>query len=204
MTGLTGRTGFKGVRRFQTKLNGQPHSDRSSTSNLKKHAEGCWGKEVVAARLKGLKDASASREGSIFAAFARADQRPIKVTHRAHTEPEFRAHFVRWIAEANRPVRIVEDRELKELLGAGRPGLRIPSRRTVARDLNAAYERCSEHVKDLLENYSGRLSFATDAWTSPNHRAFVAWTVHLPHSGHPLVFLLDIYEVPEVRLHILC
>ncbi|KAJ7192441.1 hypothetical protein GGX14DRAFT_380114 [Mycena pura] len=182
MTGLTGRTGFKGVRRFQTKPNGQPHSDRSSTSNLKKHAEGCWGKEVVAARLKELKDASASREGSIFAAFARADQRPIKVTHRAHTEPELR----------------------QTLLGAGRPGLRIPSRRTVARDLNAAYERCSEHMKDLLENYSGRLSFATDAWTSPNHRAFVAWTVHLQHSGHPLVFLLDIYEVPEVRLHILC
>lgn len=48
------------------------------------------------------------------------------------------------------------------------------------------------------QNYPGRLSFATDAWTSPNHRAFVAWTVHLQHEGQPLVFLLDIYEVPEV------
>ncbi|KAJ7349858.1 hypothetical protein DFH08DRAFT_696704, partial [Mycena albidolilacea] len=46
----------------------------------------------------------------------------------------------------------------------------------------------------------GRLSFATHAWTSPNHRTFVAWTVHLQHKGEPLVFLLDIFEVPEVRL----
>lgn len=127
------------------------------------------------------------------------------------------AHFVRWIAEANRAVRVVEDRELKELMGAGRPEFKMPSRRTVARDLNTAYERCSSRIRELLsvcfllsvpqwraqlsylcQNYPGRLSFATDAWTSPNHRAFVAWTVHLQHEGQPLVFLLDIYEVPEV------
>ncbi|KAJ7736794.1 hypothetical protein B0H14DRAFT_3516454 [Mycena olivaceomarginata] len=55
------------------------------------------------------------------------------------------------------------------------------------------------HASRLLETkeYPGRLSFATDAWTSPNHRAFVAWTVHLHHEGHPLAPSLDIYEVPE-------
>jgi hypothetical protein len=49
-----------------------------------------------------------------------------------------------------------------------------------------------------LQNYDGAVSFATDAWTSPNHRAFLAWTVQLEHEGQPLVFLLDIVEVPEV------
>jgi hypothetical protein len=39
-----------------------------------------------------------------------------------------------------------------------------------------------------------------DAWTSPNHCAFVAWTVHLQHEGHVLAFLLDIIKVPEVRI----
>ncbi|KAF8173556.1 hypothetical protein K438DRAFT_1610677, partial [Mycena galopus ATCC 62051] len=172
--------------------------DRSSTSNLKKHAESCWGQDAVRARIQGASDPATLQGGSIFASFARAGQRPVNITHRAHTDVEARAHIVRWIAEANRPVRIVEDRELKELLGAGRPGFNMPSRRTVARDLNVAYEHCSGRVKTLLEEYPGRLSFATDAWTSPNHRAFVAWTVHLQHEGHPLVFLLDIYEVPEV------
>ncbi|KAJ7776075.1 hypothetical protein B0H14DRAFT_2401615, partial [Mycena olivaceomarginata] len=165
--------------------------DRSSTSNLKKHAETCWGKVVVKARLTGGVSSS-PRDGNIFASFARTGQRPVKVLHRAHTEPEFRAYIVRWLAEANRPFRIMEDRELRELLLAGRPEHTIPSRRSISRDLNAAFDLF------FTQNYNGRLSFATDAWTSPNHRAFVAWTVHLQHEGQPLVFLLDVFEVPEV------
>jgi hypothetical protein len=50
----------------------------------------------------------------------------------------------------------------------------------------------------LMQEHSGHVHFATDAWTSPNHRAFVAWTVHLHHNGHLLAFVLDIVEVPEV------
>ena len=45
------------------------------------------------------------------------------------------------------------------------------------------------------KNYDSRLSFATDAWTSPNQRSFVAITVHLEHNGEPLSMLLDIFEV---------
>lgn len=52
----------------------------------------------------------------------------------------------------------------------------------------------------ISQEYSGRLHFATDAWTSPNHRAFIAWMVHLEHDGEPLCFLLDIIEVAEVRV----
>jgi hypothetical protein len=41
---------------------------------------------------------------------------------------------------------------------------------------------------------------ATDVWTSPNHRAFIAWTIHIQHDRDMLDFLLDIAEVPEVSL----
>ncbi|KAF8135963.1 hypothetical protein K438DRAFT_1639594, partial [Mycena galopus ATCC 62051] len=145
--------------------------DRSPTSNLKKHAVKCWGKDVVAGRLKGADPKQ--RDGNIFAAFSRADQRPKRAAHRVHTEAE-------------------------EILSAGRPELNIPGRHTLARDLSAAYERSRAHVQSLLEENPGRLSFTTDAWTSPNHRAFVAWTVHLVNDGELLSFPLDIYEVPEV------
>ncbi|KAJ7822086.1 hypothetical protein B0H14DRAFT_2370914, partial [Mycena olivaceomarginata] len=155
--------------------------DRSSTSNLKKHAEACWGKDVVKSRLAGT-TTTGPRDGNIFSSFARTGQRPVKVTHRTHTQPEFRY--------------------LREILLAGRPELTVPSRRTIGHDLNAAFNRCSQRIVSMLENYNGRVSFATDAWTFPNHRAFVAWTAHLQHEGQPLVFLLDIFEVPEVRLHI--
>ncbi|KAF8221742.1 hypothetical protein L208DRAFT_1062671, partial [Tricholoma matsutake] len=49
----------------------------------------------------------------------------------------------------------------------------------------------------FLKEHPGHVHFATNAWTSPNHRAFVAWTVHLHHEGHILTFLLNIMEVPE-------
>ena len=53
---------------------------------------------------------------------------------------------------------------------------------------------------DLLtfeKEYDGKLSFATDAWTSPNHKAYVAITGHLEHEGKPLTMLLDIVEVAK-------
>ena len=39
------------------------------------------------------------------------------------------------------------------------------------------------------------MSFATDAWTSPNQRAFVAITVHFHQKGEAISMLLDIVEV---------
>ncbi|KAG2746211.1 hypothetical protein P692DRAFT_20640845, partial [Suillus brevipes Sb2] len=47
------------------------------------------------------------------------------------------------------------------------------------------------------QNYDGELNFATDAWTSPNHRAFMAISVHLEHEGQPLAMILDIVEVSK-------
>ena len=39
------------------------------------------------------------------------------------------------------------------------------------------------------------MSFATDAWTSPNHKAYVAVTVHFEKDGVAVSMLLDIVEV---------
>jgi len=50
----------------------------------------------------------------------------------------------------------------------------------------------------MHQEYDGSLNFATDAWTSPNHRAFIAITVHLELNGKPVSLLLDIVELPKV------
>ena len=47
------------------------------------------------------------------------------------------------------------------------------------------------------QEYDGKLNFATDAWTSPNHKAYVTVTVHLEHDGTPMSMLLDIVKVPK-------
>lgn len=39
----------------------------------------------------------------------------------------------------------------------------------------------------------------TDAWTTPNHKAFVAVTVHLESEGKPLVLPFDVVDVPKVH-----
>ncbi|KAJ7854301.1 hypothetical protein B0H14DRAFT_2353844, partial [Mycena olivaceomarginata] len=96
--------------------------------------------------------------GNIFTAFSRADQRPKCAAHCVHTEAE-------------------------DILAAGWPELNIHGCHTLAWDLSAAYEHCRAYVQSFLEEYPGRLSFTMDAWTSPNHRAFVAWTMHLVHEG---------------------
>ena len=50
---------------------------------------------------------------------------------------------------------------------------------------------------NILQEYDGKLNFATDAWTSPNHRAFVATTVHLEVGGEAACIPLDIVEVAK-------
>lgn len=45
------------------------------------------------------------------------------------------------------------------------------------------------------QEHDGALSFATDAWTSPNDKAFVAVTVHFEQKGVPVSFLLDLVEL---------
>ena len=47
----------------------------------------------------------------------------------------------------------------------------------------------------MLQEYEGALSFATDAWTSPNHKVFVAVTVHFERDGTPMCLILDVVEV---------
>jgi len=37
----------------------------------------------------------------------------------------------------------------------------------------------------------------TDAWTLPNHKAYVAFTVHFEHEGAPISMLLDLVEVAK-------
>ena len=46
-----------------------------------------------------------------------------------------------------------------------------------------------------MQEHEGALNFATDAWTSPNHKAYVAVTVHFEIEGKLVSMLLDIVEL---------
>lgn len=43
------------------------------------------------------------------------------------------------------------------------------------------------------------MSFAIDAWSLPNYKAFVAITVHLMHDREPLCLVLDVIELAKAH-----
>jgi hypothetical protein len=71
-----------GVRRFQDS------KDKSSTANLKHHANQCFGEEAVNNAIGGKPGITPS--ASIFSLFANEGQKPVHYSHRAHTNPEVR------------------------------------------------------------------------------------------------------------------
>jgi coproporphyrinogen III oxidase len=79
----------------------------------------------------------------------------------------------------------------------GRPEYHIPSEHTVSRDVKQTFVHARKRIAKMLQEYEGQLNFATDAWTSPNHKAFVAFTVHFAHEGAPVSMLLDLVEVAK-------
>jgi hypothetical protein len=52
-----------------------------------------------------------------------------------------------------------------------------------------------QRTNSAHQEHNGKLSFATDAWTSPNHKVYMAVTVHFENKGVPVSMLLDLVEV---------
>lgn len=102
---------------------------------------------------------------------------------------------MRWVSESKRPFNIVNDRGFQSLMKTGRPEYYIPSPTTVSRDVKQVFANVRKRIAKMLQEHEGDLNFATDAWTSPNHKAFVAVTVHFEINGVPMTMLLDLKEV---------
>lgn len=115
-----------------------------------------------------------------------------------------------------RPFSIVSDRGFQSLMKTGRPEYYIPSESTVSRDVKQVFTKVRARIARMLQvkiqvsyiktygkkrviyqEHDGALSFGTDAWTSPNHKAYVAVTVHFEHDGKPMCLLLDLVEVAK-------
>ena len=80
----------------------------------------------------------------------------------------------------------------------GRPETYIPSPETISHDVRLIYARTRERLAKMLQKHEGKLSFSTDGWTSPNHRAYIAFMVHLECKGSPLMLPLEIAELAQV------
>lgn len=160
----------RGVRRYlDTK-------DAKSTGNMRKHAKVCWGDEAVAAadgtgsaiNARAALEKMRKKDGSITAAFERSATSKITFSHRQHTTIEsryvcstmrlntvsfidYRAEFVRWIAESKRPFQIVKDRGFRCLMKTGRPGCYIPSPETISKDVKQVFANVRQRIAQMLQ-----------------------------------------------------
>ncbi|KAF6741081.1 hypothetical protein DFP72DRAFT_755420, partial [Ephemerocybe angulata] len=191
----------KFIRRFQDT------GDATSTGNMRDHVKKCFSLEALVASddltADGVREVSYKNGGELTAdAITVAFQRKggkgrVTYSTRAHTKAESRAEHVRWIAESMRSYSTVADRGYLSNMKTGRPHHYVPSPSTVARDMKYAFGRTRNRVAKILREHPGSLHFATDCWSSPNHRAFAAFTVHLEQNGKPFVLLLDVIELPR-------
>src|ERR1700676_3086565 len=76
----------------------------------------------------------------------------------------------------------------------GRLEYYIPSPATVSRDVKKVFANARKHIAKMLQEHEGTLSFTMDAWTSPNHKVFVAVTVHFENNRVPLGTVLYLHD----------
>ena len=154
--------------------------DKCSTSNLHKHAKVCWGGEIVTQALETKKDLTINEvraslakaklhDGTITALFERKGKESVTFSMKQHTYTETRSvntpydkpkivltffcriECVRWVAESMRSMKMIDDPGFHRLMKTGRPQYRIPSSRTVARDVHVVFRKVKERISKMLQ-----------------------------------------------------
>jgi hypothetical protein len=134
--------------------------------------------------------------GSITASFEWKGKGKVSYSNRQHTKTETRTELVRWVAESLRPFKIVSDQGFQSPMKTGWPHYDLPLPSTVSCDIKTVFAQTHKRIVKLLQvchdqfqfvwpnnmahklqEHDGKLNFATDCWTSPNHCAFMAMTV---------------------------
>ncbi|KAI6039697.1 hypothetical protein EDC04DRAFT_2867899 [Pisolithus marmoratus] len=179
--------------------------DRASTSNMWKHVKSCWGENILkavneAAGLDIARDVikNYTINGSITMTFEQKGKGKLTYSHQQHTKAEVCVEIVRWVAENLQPYEIMKDRGFQSLMKTGRPEYYLPHPSTVSHDVKIVFAKTWNRIAKILQAYDGALNFGTDAWMSPNHKAFIAFSVHLVKEGKPLSMVLNIIEVAKV------
>ncbi|KAF8546727.1 hypothetical protein OG21DRAFT_1380494, partial [Imleria badia] len=106
------------------------------------------------------------KDGSIKLVFEQTGKEQVTYSYRVHTREE----------TGFRPFSIVEDEHFQVLMKTERPYYYLPLRWTVARDVHLVFAWTRKRIATMLKEYNGKMNFMTDAWSSPNHWAFVALT----------------------------
>ena len=113
---------------------------------------------------------------------------------------ECRVEIIRCVAESLHSFEIIKDHGFQSLMRIGRPEYYLPHPSTISWDVKVVFVNIRIWVASTLQaspvtpilaniwiahqKYESVFSFTTDAWTSPNHKALVAISIHLANKGN--------------------
>ncbi|KAI6102132.1 hypothetical protein F5141DRAFT_992485, partial [Pisolithus sp. B1] len=170
----------KGVHQFLDK------ADAHSTGNMQKHVKLCWGEDVLHEIME-AKNAHVAHEAV----------KHYKKNGSISFEQKNKNILTSSIPNCRHNTNIQNRVEIC-LMKTGRPDYYIPDATTISwstHSLQQVQQKLAEKLQRNLKTYEGKLNFATDAWTSPNHRSFVVITVHLEENGKLQNFPLNVVKV---------
>ncbi|KAF9031411.1 hypothetical protein BDZ89DRAFT_627712 [Hymenopellis radicata] len=186
----------------------QDSKDANSSGRLRAHAVKCWGKDAIDAAddttLEGTREAlkqHAKHPSKGIKSFFPVDGWPqgehLILRHTTYTCPDTCRMCSLGVGE------------LQTVCNCRRPRLQEPYEERPARTLHSTsddgladtknvFAKMRQRLSKLFREYEGDLNVAIDGWTSQNHGAFIAITVHLIIDGEVVNVLLDFLEVAEV------
>ena len=146
----------------------------SSTTSLHRHLSN---RHPSSASLPEQKDSKRSTKQTDISVFAKtsspASSRPVSTVR----QREITEVLSRWPWLDGRPISIVNDAGLRELLHYLEPGYSIPSTTHIAALIRKQHDDGLVAVKELLSSVD-HLSLTTDIWTSKATRSYATTTAH--------------------------
>ncbi|CAD6262098.1 unnamed protein product [Miscanthus lutarioriparius] len=91
---------------------------------------------------------------------------------------DLRNSFAEMIIEDEQPFALSERPGLRNFLAIACPHFTLPSRRTATRACVEVYDVQKEKLKKFLKEHCGRVSLATDTWTSNTNQNYMCVTAH--------------------------
>ena len=100
---------------------------------------------------------------------------------------------IKWIICNTQPFSVVENKEWRDMITKFDPRYQFHNRHTIKDRIMKLFQDKKEHVKLVINQIPGKVSFTSDVWTASNGTAFLSLTIHYVDCTWKLKhFLLDI------------
>lgn len=107
-----------------------------------------------------------------------------------------RNKLIKWIVTNQHSFTIVEEPSFINFIHSLNPAAQIPSADTVKRIILNSYETKKIQLQNIFQEFSGRISFTLDIWTSPSTKSFLALTAHFINKEWKLQnIILDFIQI---------